>query len=97
MKVACQGKWAPNMELVGSWLTPWLLEMGCLLPWPIFRVYAAILGFPISSCLSPGSADLQDGRKPMTLSYLNELVKVSFVALSNFCVYLLYWTFVCQY
>lgn len=65
------------MELISWSLTPWILEISLLLPWPIFQFISIFTGYPTPEIISPGLADMMDGRRPMTLVYISKLLSVS--------------------
>ena len=65
------------MEQVSWVLSPALLEMILLLPWPLFYLCMVLTDLPCPDLPSPACADLVEGRNTMASTYIEELFVVS--------------------
>jgi hypothetical protein len=71
------GKWKPDLLLIHSSLTPWMLEMALALPNPLFYACFYFLRLlPEGALMSPGQLDIVEGRKSMVDWHFAELVQV---------------------
>jgi hypothetical protein len=71
------GKWKPDLLLIHSSLTPWMLEMALALPNPLFYLVFYLLRLlPEGALMSPGQLDIVEGRKSMVDWHFAELVQV---------------------
>jgi hypothetical protein len=71
------GKWKPDLLLIHSSLTPWMLEMALALPNPLFYlVFYFLRLLPEGALMSPGQLDIVEGRKSMVDWHFAELVQV---------------------
>jgi ketopantoate reductase len=73
------GGWKPELLLVSSFLTPWMVEMILALPTPLFSLLFYLFGLlPESNRLmSPGQLDLTEGRRSMTKWHTAELLETA--------------------
>ena len=73
------GKWAPDLLLISSSLTPWRLEMILALPdalfWPVFWALGLLPDAGLK-LMSPGQLDIVEGRKSMVDWHFAEIVQV---------------------
>eukprot|EP00597_Dinobryon_sp_UTEXLB2267_P014094 CAMPEP_0170122602 /NCGR_PEP_ID=MMETSP0020_2-20130122/16830_1 /TAXON_ID=98059 /ORGANISM="Dinobryon sp., Strain UTEXLB2267" /LENGTH=201 /DNA_ID=CAMNT_0010353677 /DNA_START=132 /DNA_END=734 /DNA_ORIENTATION=- len=80
LKASRGGTWHPDLMLVSSWLTPWILEMLLVFPTPLCQL---LVYFALGSLAkkqadgmgSPGLQDLAEGRKTMADWHLAEIVE----------------------
>jgi hypothetical protein len=72
------GKWKPEFSLVSSLLSPWAWEMLLLVPAPFVSVLLWAVGMlPPEHVISPGQADLSEGRQTSAEWQLEEIIKVT--------------------
>jgi hypothetical protein len=72
------GKWKPDLLLVQSSLTPWVVEMMLVLPNPLFMLCFWFFNMlPDDSLISPGQMDITEGKKSMVDWHYAELVQAA--------------------
>ncbi len=71
------GAWKPDLLLLTTMLSPWLLELLLVLPTFLFVPIFWALGLYFKpQLISPGQLDLSEGRRSMAAAHLSEIVEV---------------------
>ena len=66
------------MELISWIMTPDILEMILMLPWPLFYISAMLCNLPLPITMSPTAFDLQDNRNSDAVNRLDDILIVCY-------------------